>query len=108
VWKPTRSSDTFTAPIKGNTSRIEIPIKPEYEPNVYVSSNASCVRRLDQLAGEMYGYDQLAVQSADRALDVSVKTGRAEFEPREKSLASHSQGGRSTCRGCRLRHLCGR
>ncbi len=79
-----RMLDTFTAPIRGNTSRIEIPIKPEYEPNVFVSVYLLRPGGSDQLAGEMFGYDQVAVQSPDRVLDVSVRTTRAEYEPREK------------------------
>ena len=79
-----RILDTFTAPIQGNTSRIEIPVKPEYEPNVFVSVYVLRPGGSDQLAGEMFGYDQLAVQAPGRALDVSVKTTRAEYEPREK------------------------
>ena len=76
--------DTFTAPLTGNTSRIEIPIRPEYEPNVFVSVYLLRPGGSDQLAGEMYGYDQLAVQTPARALDVSVTTSRPEYEPREK------------------------
>jgi alpha-2-macroglobulin len=76
--------DTFTAPLNGNTSRIEIPIKPEYEPNVFVSVYLLRPGGSDQLAGEMYGYDQLAVQAPDRALEVSIRTSRPEYEPREK------------------------
>jgi alpha-2-macroglobulin len=79
-----RILDTFTAPIRGNTSRIEIPVKPEYEPNVFVSAYVLRPGGSDQLAGEMYGYDQLAVQAPERVLDVSVSTTRAEYEPREK------------------------
>ena len=79
-----RILDTFTAPIQGNTSRIEIPVKPEYEPNVFVSVYVLRPGGSDQLAGEMFGYDQLAVQAPGRTLDVSVKTTRAEYEPREK------------------------
>ena len=63
--------DTFTAPLNGNTSRIEIPIKAEYEPNVFVSVYLLRPGGSDQLAGEMYGYDQLAVQAPGRALEVS-------------------------------------
>ena len=76
--------DTFTAPLNGNTSRIEIPIKPEYEPNVFVSVYLLRPGGSDQLAGEMYGYDQLAVQAPERALEISVRTSRPEYEPREK------------------------
>ena len=50
-----RILDTFTAPIKGNTSRIEIPIKAEYEPNVFVSVYLLRPGGSDQLAGEMLG-----------------------------------------------------
>ena len=76
--------DTFTIPLKGNTSRIEIPVKPEYEPNVFVSVYLLRPGGSDQLAGEMYGYEQLAVQAPERSLEVSVTTKRAEYEPREK------------------------
>ena len=79
-----RILDTFTAPVQGNTSRIEIPVKPEYEPNVFVSVYVLRPGGSDQLAGEMFGYDQLTVQSPGRTLDVSVNTTRAEYEPREK------------------------
>jgi alpha-2-macroglobulin len=75
---------TFTTPLNGNTSRIEIPIKPEYEPNVFISVYLLRPGGSDQLAGEMYGYDQLAVQAPDRALEISVRTSRPEYEPREK------------------------
>jgi alpha-2-macroglobulin len=76
--------DTFTTPLDGNTSRIEIPIKPEYEPNVFVSVYLLRPGGSDQLAGEMYGYDQVPVQALDRALEISVRTNRPEYEPGEK------------------------
>jgi uncharacterized protein YfaS (alpha-2-macroglobulin family) len=79
-----RILDTFTVPIQGNTSRIEIPVKSEYEPNVFVSVYVLRPGGSDQLAGEMYGYDQINVQSPGRALDVLVKTTRSEYEPRER------------------------
>jgi uncharacterized protein YfaS (alpha-2-macroglobulin family) len=67
-----------------NTSRLEIPVKPEYEPNAFVSVYILSPGGSDELAGEMFGYDQIAVRAPERALDVSVKTSRAEYEPREK------------------------
>ncbi len=75
--------DTFTAPITGNTSRIEIPVKPEYEPNVYVSVYVLRPGGSNALAGEMFGYDRLTVRATGRTLDVKVKTSREEYEPRE-------------------------
>ncbi|MGA7901674.1 MAG: alpha-2-macroglobulin family protein [Terrimicrobiaceae bacterium] len=79
-----RILDTFTVPIQGNTSQIEIPVKSVYEPNVFVSVYVLRPGGSDQLAGEMYGYDQIDVQAPGRGLDVSVKTTRTEYEPREK------------------------
>ncbi|HVQ20319.1 MAG TPA: hypothetical protein VMS23_04635, partial [Terrimicrobiaceae bacterium] len=79
-----RILDTFSIPLKGNTSRLEIPVKPEYEPNAFVSVYILSPGGSDELAGEMFGYDQIAVRAPERALDVSVKTSRAEYEPREK------------------------
>ena len=82
-----RILDTFTAPIQGNTSRIEIPVKPEYEPNVFVSVYVLRPGGSDQLAGEMFGYDQLAVQAPARALSVSVKTTRPSMNRAKRSPA---------------------
>ena len=79
-----RILDTFTVPIGGNTSRVEIPVKPEYEPNVFVSVYVLRPGGSNQLAGEMYGYDRLNVQTSGRVLNVSVGTSRTEYEPRER------------------------
>jgi uncharacterized protein YfaS (alpha-2-macroglobulin family) len=93
-----RILDTFSIPLKGNTSRLEIPVKPEYEPNAFVSVYILSSGGSDELAGEMFGYDQIAVRAPERALDVSVKTSRAEYEPREKvsGEVSVKAAGRST------------
>ncbi len=76
--------DTFTAPIEGNTTRIKIPVKPEYEPNVFVSIYILRPGGDDQLAGEMFGYTNLDVVAPNRNLDIAVAVDRAEYEPREK------------------------
>lgn len=76
--------DTFTAPIRGNTSRIEIPVKPEYEPNVFVTVYLLKPGGTEQLAGEMFGSTKLAVISPTRRLDVAVATEKPGYEPREK------------------------
>ena len=76
--------DTFTVPIQGNTSRIEIPVKPEYEPNVFVSIYILRPGGDDQLAGEMFGYTNLDVVAPNRNLAIAVAVDRAEYEPREK------------------------
>jgi uncharacterized protein YfaS (alpha-2-macroglobulin family) len=76
--------ETFTVPLQGNTSRIEIPIKPEYEPNVYVSVYMLRPGGDTALAGEMFGYTELVVASPTRKLDLAVSTGKPGYEPREK------------------------
>lgn len=79
-----RILDTFTVPVQGNTSRIEIPIKPEYEPNVFVSVYLLRPGGDGQLAGEMFGYTSLGVTADNRRLKVEVEVGKPEYEPREK------------------------
>lgn len=79
-----RVLDTFTVPISGTSATIDIPIKPEYEPNVYVSVYLLNPGGTDQLAGEMFGYRELAVKRRDRALDVQVTLDAAQVQPREK------------------------
>lgn len=76
--------DTFTVPIQGNTTRVEIPVKPEYEPNVFVSIYILRPGGNDRLAGEMFGYTNLDVVAPDRKLDIAVAVERAEYQPREK------------------------
>lgn len=75
--------DTFTVPIQGNTTRIEIPVKPEYEPNAFVAVYILRPGGGDQLAGEMFGSTTLNVIAPGRHLSLEVKTDRAEYEPRE-------------------------
>lgn len=76
--------DTFTVPLKGNLSRIDIPIKLEYEPNIFVSVYLLRPGGATGLAGEMFGYTELSVVSVNRHLDLEVSTDRAQYEPREK------------------------
>lgn len=76
--------DTFTVPIEGNTSRLEIPVKPEYEPNVTVSVYILRPGGSDALAGEMFGYTELSVIAPDRSLSLAVTTAKSDYEPREK------------------------
>ncbi len=76
--------DTFTVPVQGNTSRIEIPVKPEYEPNAFVSVYLLRPGGDRQLAGEMFGYTALGVTKDDRVLALDVKVDKPEYEPREK------------------------
>lgn len=76
--------ETYTAPITGNTSSIQIPVKPEYEPNVFVSVYIVRPGESNTLAGEMFGSTSLNVRAKDRILDIAVSTDRGEYEPRNK------------------------
>lgn len=75
--------DTFTVPVPANSTRIDIPIKPEYEPNVTVSVYLLRPGGTDELAGEIYGSTTLFVRQPDRVLSVDVKTSKPEYKPRE-------------------------
>ena len=78
-----RILETFTVPLTGNTSRIEVPIKPEYEPNVYVSVYVLRPGGDTGLAGEMFGFTKLLVESPDRRLDIQVGLDLKDVEPRQ-------------------------
>ncbi len=83
-----RIMETFTVPLKGNTSRIEVPIKPEYEPNVFVSVYVLRPGGDTGLAGEMFGFTNLRVESPDRRLDIQVGLDQENVEPRQKISGS--------------------
>ena len=83
-----RILDTFTVPIEGNTARVEIPVKPEYEPNAFVSIYILRPGGADQLAGEMFGYTSLEVTSANRRLDLAVAVDQKTYQPGEKVSGS--------------------
>jgi uncharacterized protein YfaS (alpha-2-macroglobulin family) len=83
-----RILDTFTVPLSGNTSTIEIPVKPEYEPNAFVSVYLLRPGGGQELAGEMFGYTTLNVTADDRQLALDVKVDRSEYEPRQKVTGS--------------------
>ncbi|MDX2079516.1 MAG: alpha-2-macroglobulin family protein [Terrimicrobiaceae bacterium] len=78
-----RVLESFTTPITGNTARIELPIKPEYEPNIFVSVYLLRPGGTESLAGERFGFVPLAVTTGDRHLDVRISTNQPRYEPRE-------------------------
>jgi len=83
-----RILDTFTVPLTGSASTIDIPIKAEYEPNAYVSIYLLNPGGSDQLAGEMFGYTNLEVRQKERALDVQVMMDAGQVQPGEKITGS--------------------
>ena len=65
-----------------NTATIEIPIKAEYKPNVYIS--ATVIKSLDDFDGESpmraFGISPLMVDSTDRKLQIEI-TSPDETQP---------------------------
>lgn len=84
--------DAWTTTIKGGNDYVEVPIKANYLPNVYVSMvlvkgrsaapvNAQGVD-LGKPQGKV-GYATLEVQSASKRMDVEVKTAKTNYRPGE-------------------------
>ncbi len=78
--------------IEGSTSRIEIPIKPEHIPNVFVSvllvQGRTGEARADENADVgkpsfKMGYVKLAVNPFEKRLKVDVARNKSEFRPKE-------------------------
>ena len=83
-----RVLDTFTMPLPGNSSRIEIPIKPGYVPNAHVSVYLLRPGKTDDLPGEMYGACEFKIENPASALKLAVSTDRPEYEPRKTVAAT--------------------
>lgn len=80
--------DTLVVPLKGNSSRIEIPVRPGYAPNVQVSAYVLRPGGADELPGEMYGSTELKVVQPGAELALAVSTDKAEYEPRQTGKIS--------------------
>jgi alpha-2-macroglobulin len=78
-----RVLDTFTIPLPGNSTRIEVPVKPGYAPNVHVSAYVLRPGNTDDLPGEMYGASELKVEQPGTTLDLAIATDKPEYEPRQ-------------------------
>jgi uncharacterized protein YfaS (alpha-2-macroglobulin family) len=62
--------DTFLVPLQGNSGRIDLPIKPEYKPNVVVSVYLIQPGKETDLPRERYGYVGIAVEDPSVVLNV--------------------------------------
>ncbi|HEY8901331.1 MAG TPA: alpha-2-macroglobulin family protein [Chthoniobacterales bacterium] len=78
-----RILETYTIPLPGNSTRIEIPVKPSYAPNVHVAAYLLRPGNSDELPGEMFGVTALKVTRPDAAIDVAVNADRPEYQPRQ-------------------------
>ncbi len=85
--------DAWTTYVKGGADYVEVPIKENYLPNVYVSvtlvrgrSGAATDEKgvdLGKPQGKV-GYVNLTVEPASKRLNVEVKTNRTQFRPGEE------------------------
>ncbi|MGE5599116.1 MAG: alpha-2-macroglobulin family protein, partial [Bacteroidota bacterium] len=75
--------DVFTVELKENTGSIKIPVKAEYEPNVYVSVHLiRAVKKLDKRAPtRAFGAAPLAVDCSGHKLAIGLDAP-AEIRPR--------------------------
>lgn len=89
--------DAWTAPVKGGADYVEVPVKPEYLPNVYVS--VTLVRGRSSMDFDAdgldlgkpqakQGYAVLNVQPESRRLDTQLKTNKKEYRPGEEVTLS--------------------
>lgn len=78
-----RLIDSYTMKIDGNATSIEVPMKPAYEPNAYVSVYLLRPGGAEALPGEMFGYTEVEVANPSRELKIVPSVERPEYEPRE-------------------------
>ncbi len=83
-----RVLDTYTMPIPGNSTRIEIPVKPGYAPNVQISAYLLRPGDADGLPGEMYGSTELKVSQPGAEISLAIATDKPEYEPRQTGRIS--------------------
>ena len=79
--------------IQGSSSRIEVPIKPEYMPNVFVSI-LLLQGRTDQARADekqdigkpsfKMGYVKLSVSPSEKMLKVDIARDKKDYKPKEK------------------------
>jgi len=80
------------AELKGGSDYVEIPVKEEYMPNVFVSA-VVYHGRVPAAAGAVnddlskpqarFGYAQFRVETADKRIKVSAETDRTDYRPGE-------------------------
>ena len=75
--------DTFLVPVKGNASRIEVPIKKEYAPNASVSIYLVKPGGDNELPRERFAYSEIEVRRPDRELKIEPHLAGATAKPGE-------------------------
>ncbi len=89
--------DAWTAPLKGGADYVEVPVKPEYLPNVYVSVTLSRGRSGVQFDDDgldlgkpqgKQGYAVLNVTPQLRRVETVLKTNKQTYRPGEEVTVS--------------------
>ncbi len=76
-----RIIEQFVVDIKHNASRIDIPIKPEYFPNVYATIHLVRAGGADRIPAERFGRVELQVKREDLRLEVNPVLAQSQIEP---------------------------
>ena len=77
-----RLYDYLLVPLRGNSTRLSLPLKPEYAPNCFVT--VALVRDKQFSTQEK----QLLISVKDRELQVEVKSDKARYQPGERATYS--------------------
>ena len=73
--------DTLLVPVKGNASRIDVPIKENYAPNATVSIYLVKPGGENELPLERFAYTEIDVRRPDRELKVAPRLGSTTAKP---------------------------
>ncbi len=77
-----------TVRVPGNATRIQIPVRPEFSPNAFVSVYLLRPGGSKELPGEMFGFTPLRATDPSRELALEPATERTDYEPRESVKGS--------------------
>jgi uncharacterized protein YfaS (alpha-2-macroglobulin family) len=75
--------DTFVVPFEGNSGRLEIPIKPQYAPNAFVSVYLLSPGGENRLPAERFGSVEVIVRRPDQELLVLPVLNAKQVRPKE-------------------------
>jgi uncharacterized protein YfaS (alpha-2-macroglobulin family) len=75
--------DTLVVALDGNSGRVEIPIKPQYAPNAYVSVYLLSPGGNDRLPAERFGSVELTVRRPDQELLVLPVLTSKQVRPKD-------------------------
>jgi uncharacterized protein YfaS (alpha-2-macroglobulin family) len=79
-----RIIDYHLIEMEGNSTAVEIPVKREYFPNVFVSVVLAPRDGVgDEPPSFKIGYAELRVESAEKELRISIVPDREEYQPRQ-------------------------